>query len=86
MKGDFPLGGSQVNALHPISDLFALVSLSRNVLFTQQLVLFAPQALPFSSHVATLRATLTSRQVGGWTPSTGQAGCQGKQAGGRLGR
>ncbi|CAI5959281.1 unnamed protein product, partial [Closterium sp. NIES-65] len=32
------------------------------VLYTQQLVLFAPQAMPLHHHVTTLRATLTSRQ------------------------
>lgn len=36
---------------------------SRCVLFTQQLALFAPRALPVHAHVQTLRPTLTSRQV-----------------------
>lgn len=35
----------------------------RNVRFTQQLVLFAPQAVSVHSHVQTLLATLSSRQV-----------------------
>lgn len=35
----------------------------RNVRFTQQLVLFAPQALSVHSHVQTLLPTLSSRQV-----------------------
>ena len=35
------------------------------VLYSQQLVLFAPQAVALHHHVATLRATLSSRQVEG---------------------
>lgn len=37
--------------------------LSRSVRFTQQLVLFAPQAVSVHSHVKTLLRTLSSRQV-----------------------
>lgn len=35
----------------------------RSVRFTQQLVLFAPQAISVHSHVQTLLRTLSSRQV-----------------------
>lgn len=36
------------------------------VLYAQQLVLFAPQAVLAHNHVETLRATLSSRQVSSW--------------------
>lgn len=43
--------------------LFFLLFAIRCVRFTQQLVIFAPQAISIHSHVQTLLSTLSSRQV-----------------------
>jgi hypothetical protein len=54
-----------MNYLYPVSSLIFIVNLNifRSVCFTQQLILFAPQAVSVHIHVKNLLMTLASRQV-----------------------
>jgi hypothetical protein len=53
-----------MNYLYPVSSLIFIVNLNifRSVCFTQQLILFAPQAVSVHIHVKNLLMTLASRQ------------------------